>query len=152
MKSTVNYTPTETRIYDTIFYASSVFFNIAVGVLYLSIKYDNPILLKLTGIAIVLISLPFAMTFVKYIKFKNPIKKVVFNAIILVYFLIEILFDYVLKIPFREILWLHIAYIILFYAASYSMIVANWKVSWIRGAIVLITFILLIFCLIHMYS
>ena len=152
MKKTINYKPIETTKFDTIFYASSIAFNILVSILYLSIKYNKPSILKITGIAVVLLFVPFILTIVQYIRYKNPIKKIVFNAIILFYLIIEILFDYILHIPFREILWLHISYIILFYAASYSMIVSNWKVSKFRGLLVLFTFILLIICLIHMFS
>jgi hypothetical protein len=59
--------------------------------------------------------------------------------------------DYVLKIPFREILALHVPYIIVFYAAAFSMIGVSRTISRKMGLLVLATFLILIGCLIYMY-
>jgi hypothetical protein len=59
--------------------------------------------------------------------------------------------DYVLKIPFREILALHVPYIIVFYAATFSMIGVARTISRKTGLLVLSTFLVLIGCLIYMY-
>ncbi len=62
---------------------------------------------------------------------------------------LEVLSDYILKIPFREILAIHIPYIIVFYAAAFSMIGVSFNIK--MGFIVLTTFCILIGCRIYMY-
>jgi hypothetical protein len=42
--------------------------------------------------------------------------------VILSYLSLELLLDYILAIPFREILAIHVPYIVVFYAADFSMI------------------------------
>jgi len=64
---------------------------------------------------------------------------------------LELLLDYILIIPFREILALHIPYIIVFYAADFSMIGVTFDKNKKMGFAVLVTFGILIGCLIYMY-
>jgi len=54
-------------------------------------------------------------------------------------------------IPFREILALHIAYIIVFYAADFSMIGVTFDKNKKMGFVVLATFGILIGCLIYRF-
>jgi len=64
---------------------------------------------------------------------------------------LEILLDYILVIPFREILALHIPYILVFYADEFSMIGVTFDKNKKMGFIVLITFGILIGCLIYRF-
>jgi hypothetical protein len=64
---------------------------------------------------------------------------------------LEILLDYILKIPFREILAIHIPYIIVFYAAAFSMVGVSFDINRKIGFVVLITFCILIGCLIYIF-
>jgi uncharacterized membrane protein YecN with MAPEG domain len=57
--------------------------------------------------------------------------------------------DYILKIPFRQILAIHVLYIIIFYAAVFSMIGVSRTISRKMGLIVLATFFILIGCLVY---
>ena len=59
------------------------------------------------------------------------------------------LLDYILKIPFREILAIHVPYIIVFYAAMFSMIGVSFDKNRKMGFVVAITFLILIGCLIY---
>jgi len=54
-------------------------------------------------------------------------------------------------IPFRGILALHIPYIIVFYAADFSIIGVTFDKNKKMGFVVLVTFGVLIGCLIYMY-
>jgi hypothetical protein len=55
--------------------------------------------------------------------------------------------DYVLRIPFREILALHVPYIIVFYAALFSMIGVSLEKNRKMGYVVVVTFLILMACL-----
>ena len=115
---------------NIIFIASAIIFNMGVSVLYLASKFDNEFLLQIFGAIIVLLSIPFTISFIVYIKKKAEKKIIISLAIILFYLVVEIVLDYILKIPFRNILALHITYIIIFYAAAFSIIgVSTFRMS-----------------------
>jgi hypothetical protein len=137
---------------DYIFIYSSILFNLFISLLYLFVKNGDEILTQYAGFAVVLLALPFTFTTVKYIKNKAGTRIIVSHAFILFYFFIEILLDYILKIPFREILIIHIPYIIFFYAATFSMIGVSFRINRKMGFVVLATFFILIACLVYLYA
>lgn len=136
---------------DTIFIISSIIFNISVSIVYLATKLGNMEILQISGLIIILLIIPFTITLIGYIKEKEEKKIIISLIIILFYLFLELLFDYILIIPFREILALHILYIIIFYAAEFSMIGVTFDKNKKIGFVVLITFGILIGCLIYMY-
>ena len=76
---------------------------------------------------------------------------IVVGSIILLYLLLELFLDYIFIIPFRDILALHIIYIVVFYAAEFSMIGVSFNKNKKMGFVLLVTFGVLIGCLIYMY-
>jgi len=139
------------KLNDILFIGSSVIFNMAVSGVYLASKYDNLVLLQYFGAIVVLLSIPFTISLIGYIKAKAKKKIIISLIIILSYLFLEVLLDYILKIPFREILAIHIPYIFVFYAAAFSMIGVSFNINRKMGFIVLTTFWILIGCLIYMY-
>ena len=137
--------------YDILFIASAIIFNIGVSGVYLSSKFDNGFLLETFGFIVVVLSIPFTVLLVGYLKEKAENKIIISLVIILLYLVLEIVLDYILKIPFRDILVLHIAYIIVFYAAAFSIISVSFNINRKMGIIVLTTFLVLIGCLVYMY-
>ena len=136
---------------DFLFIGSAVIFNIAVSGVYLSSKFDNPVSLQYFGAVVVLLLIPFTISLIGYIKAKAKKKIIISIIIILSYLFLEVLLDYILKIPFREILAIHLPYIFVFYAAVFSMIGVSFNINRKMGFIVLTTFCILIVCLIYMY-
>ena len=140
------------KIIGIIFINASIIFNLSVSVLYIAVKFDKQLLLQVFGAIILSMAIPFTITLVGYWK-DNAGKKIIISHIfILFYLLLELLLDYLFKIPFREILALHIPYIIIFYAAAGSMIAVSFKIGKKMGFIVLVTFLILIGCLIYLYT
>ncbi len=139
------------KLNDILFIGSSVIFNMAVSGVYLASKFDNLVLLQYFGAIVVLLSIPFTISLIGYIKDKAGKRAIISNIIILCYLFLEVLLDYILKIPFREILALHIFYIIVFYAAAFSMIGVSRRINRKMGLIVITTFLILIGCLIYMF-
>jgi len=133
------------------FIVSAIIFNIGVSGVYLSSKFNNGVLLQIFGVIVVLLLIPFTFSILVYIKEKSDKKIIISLVIILLYLVLEILLDYILKIPFRDILAVHIPYIIVFYAAEFSMISVSFNINKKMGFIVLTTFLILIGCLIYMY-
>ena len=139
------------KLNNIIFIASAVIFNIGVSGVYLASKFDNDFFLQTFGLIVVLLSIPFTISLIIYIKKKAEKKITISLAIILFYLFLEIVLDYILKIPFRDILALHIPYIIIFYAAAFSIIGVSFNINRKIGFIVLTTFLILIGCLIYTY-
>jgi len=136
---------------DIIFIISSIIFNISVSIVYIATKLGNMELLRVFGVILILLIIPFTICLIGYIKEKEEKKIIISLVIILFYLFLELLLDYILLIPFREILALHIPYIIVFYAAALSMIGVTFEKNKKMGFVVLVTFGILIGCLIYMY-
>jgi hypothetical protein len=139
------------KLHDILFVGSSIIFNLAVSGVYIASKIDNQTLLKVFGTIVVLLIIPFTISLIGYIKAKAKKKIIISHIIILCYLFLEVMLDYVLKTPFREILALHVPYIIVFYAATFSMIGVARTITRKMGLLVLTTFLILIGCLIYMY-
>jgi hypothetical protein len=154
MKNSIDQQPpaNNSRSLDLLFFICAVIFNLAISGLYIAVKFEKQYFLKACGLIVILLIIPFTITLVGYLKSKSQKKKVIMNLIILFYLVVELFLDYILKIPFRDILSIHIPYIIIFYAAAYSMIIVAWKTNLKRGLVVLSTFLILIICLIYMFS
>jgi len=139
------------KLNNIIFIASAIIFNVSVSGVYLASKFDNKVLLQTFGAIVVLLLTPFTITLIGYLKIKAEKKIIISLIVILLYLVLEIVLDYILKIPFRDILALHILYIIVFYAAAFSMIGVSFNINKKISFIVLTTFLILIGCLIYMY-
>ena len=136
---------------DIIFIISSIIFNILVSVLYIATKFGNMELMQVIGIVLLFLIIPFTITLIGYIKEKEGKKILISLGVILFYFFLEILLDYILIIPFRYILALHIPYIIVFYAADFSMIGVTFDKNKKMGFAVLVSFFILLGCLIYRF-
>ena len=139
------------NIHEKVFIASSIIFNILVSTVYILTKYDNMDLVKRLGYPFAFLIVPFGYTLYTFIKDEDEKRVIVSNAIILVYLFLELLFDIILVIPFREILWLHVIYILVFYAAEFSIIGVSFNLNRKMGFVVLFTFMILLGCLIYLY-
>jgi len=136
---------------DIIFITSSIIFNVSVSLVYLSTKLVIMDLLRISGLIVILLLVPFAITLIGYIKVKTEKKIIISLAIVLFYLILELLLDYILLIPFRDILSLHIPYIIVFYTAEFCLIGVTFDINKKMGFLILATFGVLIGCLIYMY-
>ena len=136
---------------DIIFVVSAVVFNILVSVVYIATKFDLMGLLQISGFFIISLMVPFAITLRGYLIEKAEKKVILSNSMILLYLLLELLLDYVLKIPFRDILALHIPYIIVFYVAEFSMMSVSFNINRKAGYVVVFTFCILIGSLAYLY-
>lgn len=137
------------KLMDIIFICSSIIFNISVSVLYIAEKLGDIVLLQVCGAIVVSLIIPYTITLLGYTKEKTKKRTIISHWIILFYLFLELLLDYILKIPFREILTIHIPYIIVFYAAMFSMIGVSFDKNRKMGFVVTITFSILIGCLIY---
>ncbi len=139
------------RLLDIVFVCSAIVFNISVSFLYIATKLDNLLLLWVCGAIVLSLIFPFTFTLLGYVREKAEKKIVISHLVILLYLFAELLLDYIFAIPFREILAIHVAYIIIFYAAEFSMIGVSFNRNRKMGFVVTLTFWILIGCLVYMY-
>jgi len=137
------------ELMDIIFVCSSIIFNISVSVLYIAAKLGNEVLVQVSGAIVLSLIIPFTITLLGYMKAKAEKKTIISHVFILFYLFLELLLDYILKIPFREILAIHVPYIIVFYAAMFSMIGVSFDKNRKMGFVVTITFFIVVGCLIY---
>jgi hypothetical protein len=138
-----------TKLIDLVFICSSIILNVSVSLVYVVTKLGDMALTQIFGGAAVSMIVPFAVTLIGYLRAKESKKTIISNAIVLFYLVLELLLDYVLQIPFREILAIHVLYIIVFYAALFSMMAVSFEKNKKMGYVVIATFWLLIGCLIY---
>jgi hypothetical protein len=137
------------KLMDVIFIYSSIIFNISVSVLYIATKFGNWVLMQVSGAIVLSLIIPFTITLFGYIKKKTEKRTIISHVFILFYLFLELSLDYILKIPFREIVAIHVPYIIVFYVAMFSMIGVSFDKNRKMGFVVTITFLMLIGCLIY---
>jgi hypothetical protein len=135
------------KLMDIIFVCASVIFNISVSTLYVATKLGNMVLVQVCGGVVISLMVPFAITLLGYIREKAKKRTIISNVVILFYLFLELVLDYVLKIPFREILAIHVPYIVVFYAALFSMIAVSFEKNRKMGSAVIVTFLILLGCL-----
>ena len=139
------------KLMDFIFICSAIIFNISVSLVYLATKFDNILLLQVSGSIVIVLIVPFSITLYGYIKKEAKRKIIIPHIVILFYLFLELILDYILNIPFRDILAIHIPYIIVFYAAEFSMVGVSFERNRMMGFVVLITLLILICCLVYLY-
>jgi hypothetical protein len=138
-----------TKLIDLVFICASIILNVSVSLLYVVTKLGDLALTQTFGGVAVSMIMPFAVTFIGYLRAKESKKTIISNAIVLFYLVLELLLDYILQIPFREILAIHVPYIIVFYAALFSMMAVSYEKNKRMGYVVIATFWTLIGCLIY---
>jgi len=137
------------KLIDLIFICSSVILNVSVSLVYVVTKLGDMALTQIFGGIAVSMIVPFAVTLIGYLRAKESKKTIISNAIALFYLVLELLLDYILQIPFREILAIHVPYIVVFYAALFSIMAVSFEKNKKMGYVVIATFWLLIGCLIY---
>jgi hypothetical protein len=138
-----------TKLIDLVFICASIILNVSVSLVYVATKLGDLTLTQIFGGIAVAMIVPFAVTLIGFWRAKESKKTVISNGIILFYLILELLLDYILQIPFREILAIHVPYIIVFYAALFSMMAVSYEKNKRMGYVVIATFWILIGCLVY---
>jgi hypothetical protein len=134
-----------------VFIGSAIVFNLLVSAIYVFTKFDQMAVVGAIGVPIILLMIPFTYTLMGFLKSNVERRIIISNVVIIVYLLLELLLDFILLMPFREILVIHVPYILVFYVAEFSMIGVSFKLNRGLGFVVLFTFFILMGCLIFMY-
>jgi hypothetical protein len=120
-----------------------------VSILYVEAKLGDMVIVQVCGAIVISLMVSFTITLVGYVREKAKRRTLVSNGVILFYLSLELILDYVLRIPFRQILTIHVPYIIVFYAALFSMIGVSFEKNKKMASVVIVTFLILMGCLIY---
>lgn len=90
-----------------------------------------------------LFAIPAAVGLILALQTPGSMQYIVFLLIFLAFLVIEALFDWVWKIPFRESMdWRALVpYVALYVSSNYGFIVMSWRVSSIQGIAMLVLFV-----------
>ena len=72
------------------------------------------------------------------ISLQKGIQFTIFLIIFLIYLILELIYDYILKLEFRNNWVLLTPYLVFYYAMNYGFIVMVWKDSILRGSVLLV--------------
>jgi hypothetical protein len=110
------------------------------------IRKNRMAILQRIGWVYLLLAIPAAYGIFLVVQEQKAVQYSIFLGIFLAFLALEALYDYILKIPFRENLKKHwkptIPYLALYYAMNYGFIVMVWKTSLMEGLVMLGLFII----------
>jgi hypothetical protein len=139
-------------IFDLVFVLTAVVFNLLIVGIFIATKKERPELRKTFGKLWLLLAIPLAVVFIHYLTVGRDMKTLVSFGFVFLYMFVELLLDFILRIEFREKLVLHVPYILLEYAALFSLIGISFGIDRAWGYVVSICFWILMTSLIYLYS
>ena len=139
-------------IFDWIFIISAILFNLLIAGIFILQKHKKEQLTRVFGISWLGLSIPFLVVFINYLLQDKPSWVLVCFGIIILYMIVELLLDYILKIDFRTRWITHIPYILLEYAALFSALAIAIDIDQTLGWVVSAAFWILMGCLIYLYA
>ena len=138
--------------FDWIFIITAILFNLLIAGIFILQKYNNARLTRVLGISWLGLSIPFLLVFANYLMRDKPLWVLVCFGIVFLYMVVELLLDYILKVDFRTRWSTHIPYILLEYAALFSLIAIAIDINQTLGWIVSASFWILMGSLIYLYA
>jgi len=139
-------------IYDWIFAVLAVLFNLLIAGIFIAQKYKNERVTRILGVSWLFLFFPLLAVFFNYMAIRNPGWVLLCLGLVFIYMLVEFLLEYVIKFDFRKSWSTHVPYILLEYAALFSLIAISIFINQTLGWVVSISFWILMGCLIFLYA
>ncbi len=105
-------------VFDLAFVLCAAVFNLLIVGIYFASRHELVKLRDRLGTCVILLGIPLGIVFIDYLIAGRSTRILLYFGAILVYLVVELLLDFILKIDFKNKPILHIPYIILFYIAS----------------------------------
>jgi len=136
---------------DLMFVLSAVAFNLLITATLIAQKLGREKLVRTFGVLWLWLIVPLALTFVAYWQAGRVIRITLYFGLVFLYMLVEFLLDYIFKFDFRAKAATHVPYILLEYAALFSLIAIAFDIDPRWGWVVSICFWILMGSLIFLY-
>jgi hypothetical protein len=142
---------TSLQPYDLTFVISAIAFNLLIAAIFIAQKLGREKLVRILGFLWLCLLVPLTLVFVHYRRAGSEPWILVSFGLVFLYMLVELLLDYVLIIDFRSKVVTHIPYILLEYAALFSLIAIAFEVGQTWGTVVAVCFWILMGSLVYLY-
>jgi hypothetical protein len=139
-------------LFDLAFVLAALAFNLLIAGIFIADKLQRPKAIRALGLIWLSLALPLAAVFTRYLAAGRDPWILVGLGLVLLFMAVEWLLDYVLKIPFRRKLYLHVPYILLEYLALFSLIGIAFTIDRLWGWAVSVTFWIVMASLIYLYA
>ena len=127
---------------EPFFFALGLVNNILLIVIFLIRQTHKRTTLQRIGIAYLLLAIPAVYTIFLAVQERKAAQYSIFLGIFLAFLALEGVYDFVLKIPFRQNWRLLTPYLVLYYAMNYGFVVMVWKTSLWGGILMLGLFVI----------
>lgn len=137
--------------FDVLFVITAVLFNLLVIGVYIAQAHRREKLVRTFGTAMIFLIFPLDLVFAGYLLNGRSLETLIALGVVFLYLMTELLLDYILKFDFRSKTIWHMAYILLFYAAAFSLISVAFAISDPAGYLITITFWGVLGALVYLY-
>jgi len=130
------------KMFENYFFTLGIVNNLLLISVFLSVKFFKESLVKNIGFVYLLLSIPAIYGIIIALQQNKQYQYSVFLGIFLAFVILEGIYDFILKVPFRKNWKLLVPFLILYWSMNYGFIVMSWKNSALQGGIILGLFVL----------
>ncbi len=124
-------------MYETYYFILGIINNLFLISIFIMVKFSKMSKFKVLGIAYLLLVFPSIYGIIVALQQHKPVQYVIFLSIFIAFLILEGIYDYILKVPFRKNWKLLVPYLTLYWSMNYGFIVMAWKNSLVQGYILL---------------
>ncbi|MCE7741941.1 MAG: hypothetical protein GOP50_05740 [Candidatus Heimdallarchaeota archaeon] len=136
--------------FDILFVIAAVLANLCVSAIYVSDRHNSMKFIRIFGIIFLTLGFPIIAVLIGYIITGYDWWVYALLSYVIVFFIVQLILDFILKSQFREKPVQHVVYIIFFYIFQAGMIIIAFNINDTCGYAVSISFWLLLGALIYL--
>lgn len=137
---------------ESFFVISAAAFNLLIAGIFIAQRHGKTRWVRTFGLIVIGLAIPFVLILFRSIQREKGFLVYLSLSMVLLYQVVELLLDYVLKLDFRSKWITHVPYILLEYAAFFGLIYVASTLSQTALWIVSLTFWIVMACLIYLYA
>lgn len=130
------------KMFENYFFILGIINNLILILIFLGVKYSKESVVKSAGYVFLLLAIPSIYGIFLAIQQNKQYQYSVFLGIFLLFIILEGIYDFILKVPFRKNWKLLVPFLILYWSMNYGFIVMSWQNSSLQGGIILGLFVL----------
>ena len=129
-------------MFETFYFLLGIVNSLLLITIFLLVRYAKIAQVAVTGKVYLALAVPAVIGIVLAQQQQKPVQYTIFLGIFLAFLMLEGIYDFVLKVSFRENWKLLTPYLMLYWSMNYGFIVMTWKHSKLQGGILLVLFII----------
>ena len=125
---------------EFLFIIVSIIIHLVMIGIFFSRRYKNKKIENILGYVFLITAFPIVIVMIQFIRDRYPIWILIYLGILLVFYIAELILDYLWKIPFRSNLKILIPYLLLYYVACMGLVAINFTLNISVGIVNLILY------------